>query len=644
MNLNLSKFHKVETDDHATTLYHPSGHTIKIARKGLSDDLKKQLDDLPTKMAKGGDVPSKPSKSSNTMPGSPTEAKNNYTEPDALGTHIPPRQMQAQTNGQEPYKDVVLNAMKREAPPFGPLGMDQKQHFPPCLNSSCKSFGVSHPNCRCYGGNSQVGMGEGRFAEGGEVESYCASDRPHMEGCEYFAEGGMPTEEIPVEEPPVETMVAEKPTLAPQVPAPQPEAPAAPMPQETEVAQQPVNPNPEMNRAPAQETKLQQFTNKKQQDSQQLQQEAQTFQADLDAGHIKPETYQSLFAKKDTLGKIGTLFGLLLSGAGSGLTGQPDALLGMMNKQIANDLEAQQKSVANQQNFLKINQENLMNAAGVKQMNQETAQKAWALTRAQMNNAALHQLVTQTNKLPPGPQKDQAMQTLSMMNQTVQNENFDILDRAATGAAFYNTLFGQPSAGASEVPEEQFKKQQMGRRALGPEGEKIANIMEDRHIPGIEGQSSMPVPQQAREEVQAMKILSDKAQDLMQYSKENWATLSPSKRKVAAQKAEEMVNYYNNSIKGGVLTEGRLKWLDQQISKNPTGIVTQLLGNNARLKEIKDSNDHRMGIVLDTYGFPKSKGAKSAAPAGQETIERMDPKSGKIVVYDAKTKKPLRFK
>ncbi len=50
----------------------------------------------------------------------------------------------------------------------------------PCKNTSCKSHGVPHPNCRCYGD----------MAEGGDVQRFCSTSRPHQEGCEYFAEGG----------------------------------------------------------------------------------------------------------------------------------------------------------------------------------------------------------------------------------------------------------------------------------------------------------------------------------------------------------------------------------------------------------------------------------------------------------------------
>lgn len=48
----------------------------------------------------------------------------------------------------------------------------------PCLNSSCKSFGTPHPNCKCY------------FAGGGEVGYFCSAEKPHDKGCEYYMESG----------------------------------------------------------------------------------------------------------------------------------------------------------------------------------------------------------------------------------------------------------------------------------------------------------------------------------------------------------------------------------------------------------------------------------------------------------------------
>ena len=48
-------------------------------------------------------------------------------------------------------------------------------NYAPCENPSCKSFGKSHPNCRCHA----------QLAEGGEVNHFCSDNRLHGKDCEY---------------------------------------------------------------------------------------------------------------------------------------------------------------------------------------------------------------------------------------------------------------------------------------------------------------------------------------------------------------------------------------------------------------------------------------------------------------------------
>lgn len=53
--------------------------------------------------------------------------------------------------------------------------------------------------------------------------------------------------------------------------------------------------------------------------------------------------------------------GLILGGVGSGLTGQPNAALGMLNKAIDNDIEAQRNDQSNTLNLWKMHHESLQN-------------------------------------------------------------------------------------------------------------------------------------------------------------------------------------------------------------------------------------------------------------------------------------------
>lgn len=60
----------------------------------------------------------------------------------------------------------------------------------PCRNPSCPSYGKPHPNCRCGPG----------LAHGGSIEPYCSQDRAHMEGCEFYAQGGQVNQVTPFQE------------------------------------------------------------------------------------------------------------------------------------------------------------------------------------------------------------------------------------------------------------------------------------------------------------------------------------------------------------------------------------------------------------------------------------------------------------
>lgn len=179
------------------------------------------------------------------------------------------------------------------------------------------------------------------------------------------------------------------------------------------------------------------------------------FEQDLKRGHIKAETYQSLYGQKDTLGKIGTLFGLLVSGMGSGLTGQPNAVLAMMDNQIKNDLESQRLSNDNAQNWLRLSQAHQRQKAEVAQMG-ATTENMRARTGAipseikrneaaadleSMNAALIRERIATSHYLehkviapmPAGPNKDNATKVFKeQVEPAIKQEN--AVDTAKTKA------------------------------------------------------------------------------------------------------------------------------------------------------------------------------------------------------------------
>ncbi len=127
-----------------------------------------------------------------------------------------------------------------------------------------------------------------------------------------------------------------------------------------------------------------------QQGVQELSTESSALQNDLATAKIAPQTVRQLLwnnpdgTPKDFLGKTQTLFALALSGIGSGLTHQPNALLGMLDKEVQNNMQAQQQQVTQKQNLFHLLQQNELNKAQIKtQLTTQNLQNSGAM----LNNA-----------------------------------------------------------------------------------------------------------------------------------------------------------------------------------------------------------------------------------------------------------------
>lgn len=581
MNLNLKAFKKIDSNDKHTILQSEKGHMIKIAHGGLTKEFKKHLDDLPLHRAKGG--MSGPSNKSKATPQAaytpPKEAKNAYTEPD--------------NQGASGMKDVVLAAMERKAPPFGPLGSPQ-YHSPPCINPSCKSFGRPHPNCRCYGG--KMGM-YGGYAEGGKVETFCSINRPHEESCEYYkpkmlSDGGSPVEDAPGEPLSYDQAQAEN----QQVPQ-EPQMPEASSPVESAQVAQPQQPTEEI--AQVKKVTPQDVAGET---TRALLTEAKNMGNDINNGHVQPKTYHDLFADKSLLGKVGSIFSVLVGGMGSGLTHQPNAALQMMDNEINRDLDAQKTNVQNKQNYIKLAGDQLSKMSEVTGMNLNNDLNRRNLAWSAASRAALHKFTDTVMKLPEGsPQRQQGLMALSIMAQGIDKKEADIFSQSGIAQA-QAEMAGAGNAGA---PNTTFMKSGM----MGPAFQKLGEETEQKtlkNVPGIDPKelASRPIPEQKRQQIEDMGTLEKKANQLISYAKIHEGTWDPDTRGRAQQMAEELVSFYSNSL-GTSMTEGTRHWLDEQIAKkNPTSVIAQALyGSQARLKEIRDSNNMRRTNVLNGLGF-----------------------------------------
>lgn len=369
----------------------------------------------------------------------------------------------------------------------------------------------------------------------------------------------------------------------------------------------------------------------------------QATENDLNSGHITPKTYHALFESKSTLGKIGTLFGLMAAGAGSGLTGQPNVVLQMMNKEIENDLTAQQNSKTNAQNLLRINQAQLLQEAQIPKLiaegkltqqqahmvAQQVKQSAYTLAQMQANRFALHSLVTANNKLPAGsPARQQGDQMLALMFQAVNNENFNIADRAASAGSLLN--FGGNSQGGSN--EAGFQGRNTALRMSG--NEKLATDAESKHFPGLEGQASVPLNGNDREKIDTGITFDRKLNDFINFTKKHSGSLSPSTIKEGETLAAELQGAYRQATHGGVYKESEQNFISKLIDENPTKFFNSIRVM-PQLKALAKENANRVDQTVKNLGFS---GYKPNHPVGNEESgpkegDKITTKSGRTAVW-----------
>jgi len=349
-----------------------------------------------------------------------------------------------------------------------------------------------------------------------------------------------------------------------------------------------------------------------------LNQEDAAWQHDINNGHITPETYSDLFAKKGTLGKIGMMFGLMVGGAGAGLSHQPNALLGMMNTEIANDLEAQKQSKANAQNFIRLNQQHQMNQADIglkgaeaKNVMAEANSRAYALSNMQMNRAALHNITQNVNKLPVGsPQRIQAENALAMMYSAVNNENFNIADRAQVASSLAG--FGAQQGAA---PEQQFQQQNRMLRMSG--NDKLAENMENKHFPGIQGQSSVPLTPDDRAQINSGLTFQNQLGRFMDWTKSHSGDLSPSDKKEGEAMAAGLQGAYRQATHGGVYKAGEQDFISSIIDSEPTKFFNKIRVMPS-LNAVKKDSAMQLDQLVKSKGF---QGYQGSAPGGGSSGE-----------------------
>ncbi len=366
--------------------------------------------------------------------------------------------------------------------------------------------------------------------------------------------------------------------------------------------------------------------------------DAQAFANDLSNGHISPKSYGEI-ADKHTLGRIGTMFGMLLGGIGSGLSGQPNILMGMMDKEIDRDLDAQQKSKSNAQNLYNLASQRISSEAGAGLTDAQAQALKYTTAKSYYQQLLLHKFMGMVSKLPPGPQRQQAEASIGMMANQIANGDYQVLDKIH---AMGMLTGGGMGSGGGDPEEAAFQSR---NKAMAESGDPAtiakAQWESERHlsgIPGLAGQTaSRPMDESVRGTINAQNILDHKVADVLDFAHKTQFEKNPLQRikndRVGAQKAEELVGYLNQSNGGGILTDGRLKWLKEQTGDNPSSIWQNINGHNDRLREIQRSNQSRQDDLLNSYGLKKPKASSSSSGSANVAEGTPGVFKGKPVIF-----------
>lgn len=569
---------KIAQDKHCATFKNKDGHEIKVAIHKLSPDLKKQLDALPLhKFADGGDIADTALKSAGIEPAPPGYGEK-YTLPGQSEPSVPPA-------------EAAMNWVSK-LPDKYQAAVDKSPDF-------TQGQGLSQP------GQNAKDVAPPDKGATGDWGSESGSTTP----ADQSKAGDL-------------SSVVKQPEEQQAPDQNQPEQAASPAPASVDpVAQQQV----QIAKTPQEAS---------QNMAQGISKEWQAYQNDVAAGHIAPKTYQDLYLKnpdgtdRSAVGKVGTIFGMLMGGVGSGLTHQPNALLELMNKKIDRDFQAQQQTAQNkykardlllqstQQEYQKRLSESQIpvNSAQAKAIYADVALKQYTLDQMRHGNAYVQQLRNQVANLPPGsPEALKAQAALASISQAEGAKNLSLENQAAAKAGLIHQLSGDQSGGDSE---QNFARQNMLSGAMyGQQGAEAAKFKESHHIPWVPGMASRPVNEKDQAEVLGHQKLDSGINDLLTFAKTH-STIVPGTKEynIAQTKVRKLQADIRDSVLNTVYREGEQPLLDKFINSNPAGI-TKNWKSIPQLETLRDTNNRDYGLKLKSLGY---QGAPQPQGGGSE--------------------------
>ncbi len=361
-----------------------------------------------------------------------------------------------------------------------------------------------------------------------------------------------------------------------------------------------------------------------------LDNQAALFADDQARGAIHAKTYHDLYADGGVPHKVGTLFGLLLGGAGGGLTHQPNVVLQMMDNEIKNDLERQKASNENSQNWLRLSQAHTLQQAQIPQVESGTALNKANTALLDTNNATnrmrlnlFQHLNDIVNKLPPGPTQ----------------QNGQALVNNVVGPAITQKIKQDNAQTVSQVQAREALADQRKANNLGVDLDKlnqlktIGQMNSKMDVPDQPGKALSPDQSgEATKEAQTV-MMNRKAADAFNDSFNKLNTLTAGKLTPEGRKAEiDTIVPMISRLTAGFYSAGDANNIAESMFPSP-GDTAQTRREKYR-KGMEAIQAAEAGTpVLDSLGIKQPFPYATKAPVGgQKTVKIQAPNGGGIRV------------
>lgn len=312
----------------------------------------------------------------------------------------------------------------------------------------------------------------------------------------------------------------------------------------------------------------------------------QAFVNDVKKGFIKPNQYMDGLS---TPQRVTTAIGIMLSGLGSGLSGQQNMAMKYLEGQIERDIKAQERNLGSSENLL---HHNLLMTKDMRD--------ARNLTRVMINEGYAHQ-IEQAAAHARTPQAEAAK---NMALGQLAQQNAFILSGMGKG----------PGKGDQGSQMDEYLNM---LRVAAPDR---AKELEARYIPGV-GVASVPIDAKARSEVSERKSLQEQVHNLRQWAQKHSGTLNPAEVAYGRALANTVQDAYRRANGQGVFKESEADFVKGIVEEHPDKFFNAWRVD-PKYKALENSNAYALQGLYNSLGI-KPMGGSASQP---QSAVRFTPK------------------